>query len=287
MLSSILCAGATRVYTHRGGFIRYPAVTRLRYELTGLLLRRYFHGFSGNTHHGAKAAARLYRFPPERFATTYNGVAFELLTPQRSADAVRAELGLTPSEFVLGTAANLKPWKRIDRLVDLVAFVGDPMLRLLVVGDGPERKHLEAQAERLGVGSGVIFAGAKTHAADYMQIMDSFCLPSMGLESFGNAAVEAMAMGVPTLVFSDGGGMTEHIEDGQNGFVVRDRTALAEAVARLISDPRLRRQIGKNGSDGVRRRYTPTRAAVAYLRLYEKAIASKAARGQAPQTGRQ
>ena len=46
--------------------------------------------------------------------------------------------------------------------------------------------------------------------ADYVQVMDAFCLPSTGLESFGNAAVEAMALGVPTVVFADGGGLVEH-----------------------------------------------------------------------------
>jgi glycosyltransferase involved in cell wall biosynthesis len=183
MLSSILCGGATRVYTHRGGFTRYSVPKRLRYELTGMLVRRYFHAFSGNTLHGARAGARLYRLASERFDVTYNGLAFELLAPLRPADAIRAELGITPADFVLGTAANLKSWKRVDRLVDLVSLLRDPALRLLVVGDGPERSALEAQARSFGAQSNVIFVGAQPHPPDYLQIMDAFCLPSMGLES--------------------------------------------------------------------------------------------------------
>ena len=273
MVSSIACPSATRVYTHRGGFFRYGPAARLRYEMTGLLVRRYFHAFSGNTQHATRAGARLYRLPLERFDVTYNPVATELLAPRRSADDVRAELGLAPSDFVLGTAANLKPWKRIHRLLDVVA-TDAPDVRLLVIGDGPERQHLEAQAERLGIASRVIFAGAQPNAFDYIQVMDTFCLPSMGLESFGNAAVEAMGMGIPTLVFSDGGGLTEHIVNGRNGFVVYDNRGVAETVNRLRFDSQLRHEIGKNASDVVRARYTPAKTAAAYYGLYEKAFVS-------------
>lgn len=281
MLGSVLCPGTTRVYTHRGGLIRYSTAKRIRYELTGVLLRRYFHGFSGNTRHGARSGAVLYRMRPDRFDVTYNGIAFELLTPRRPADAVRAELGLASSKFVLGTAANLKAWKRIDRLVDLVARVNDPRLRLVVVGDGPERNRLEAKAADLAVAGRVIFVGAHPHPADYLQLMDAFCLPSMALESFGNAAVEAMAMGIPTVVFSDGGGMTEHIDDGRNGFVVPDDAVLADTIHRLMGNPLLRREIGERAKNDVRTRYTTARAAAAYSRLYDKAVAATGTRARA------
>ena len=70
--------------------------------------------------------------------------------------------------------------------------------------------------------------------------MDVFALPSGPEESFGNAAVEAMGVGLPTVVFADGGGLVEHVIDGETGFVVRDQ---AEFVQRLreASQSRLRR----------------------------------------------
>ena len=66
--------------------------------------------------------------------------------------------------------------------------------------------------------------------ASYLQVMDVFCLPSTALESFGNAAVEAMAAGLPTVVFADGGGLVEHIDDGQTGFVVADQKELEDTL---------------------------------------------------------
>ena len=127
---------------------------------------------------------------------------------------------------MLGTASTLKDWKRVDRLVHALAAVDRPELRLLIVGDGAERRRLEELVDRLGVRSRTLFTGLQTDVANLVQCMDAFCLPSNGRESFGNAAVEAMALGVPTIVFADGGGTTEHIDDGTTGFIVADDAEL-------------------------------------------------------------
>ena len=142
MAASIACRGTARVYTHRGGGgARSSFRRRARFRITSTLLRRSFHAFSGNTAHGARGGAELLRIDPDRFGVTYNGIDFSLLEPTRSADDVRAELGLS-SEFVLGTAAILKDWKRIDRLLlalHTLEGTAAGRVRLLVVGDGPER----------------------------------------------------------------------------------------------------------------------------------------------------
>lgn len=272
MLASARCRGMRRVYTHRGGIIDYPLAKRAQYQLAGVLLRRFFHGFSGNTSHAARCAAKIYDLPVNRFRVTYNGLDFGLLAPSRTADAVRDGLGIQPSEFVLGTAANLKPWKRIDRLIDAVAALSRRGVRLLIVGDGQDRERLTARARQLGATSDVIFAGLQERAADYIQVMDVFCLPSMGLESFGNAAVEAMALGIPTMVFSDGGGLVEHIEDGKTGFIVDNQAELEQTLEMLIRDPRLRRRVGGEARVTVRERYAPPQAAAAYRALYSEAL---------------
>lgn len=274
MLASVLRTDATRVYTHRGGLIRYGLAKRVRHELTGRLLRRQFHGFSANTRHAARVGEALFRVPATAFEVIYNGVDFELLRPTREAAPVRAELGLSSKSFVLGTAATLKPEKRIDRLIDLSLRVSDPTMRVLVLGDGPDRARLQSLVEERGVASRVLFVGAKPNVGDYLQVMDAFCLPS--IDSFGNAVVEAMGVGLPSIVFDDGGGMPEHIDDGQTGFVVSDEDALARTVRRLISDPPLRRRIGVKAMSEVRRRYTTASALTSYLEFYRRSAAANA-----------
>jgi glycosyltransferase involved in cell wall biosynthesis len=272
MVASTRCPRARRVYTHRGGIIDYPISRRLRYELSGVLLRHAFHGFSGNTAHGARCAAMIYRLPPERFRVTYNVFDPGLLTATRTPDSVRAELGVGPGDFVVGTVANLKPWKRTERLIDAAAAISAAEVRVLIVGDGQDRSRLEERARRLGLASSVIFAGLRESPAEYLRAMDAFCLPSMGLESFGNAAVEAMALGIPTIVFSDGGGLVEHIERGKTGFVVDDQPELEKTLRALINEPELRHRVGVGGSAAVRTRYAPARSAEAFRALYADAL---------------
>lgn len=277
MLGSMRCRGAKRVYTHRGGDTIYPLRQALRYKLTGHLLRRSFHGFSGNSLHAVASAAHLLGVPDQRFAVTYNGLDFGLLEPTRSATDVRAELGLSPGEFVIGTAANLRPWKRIDRLLRAAHALGRPEVRVLILGEGPDTTRLRAIARDLDFESRVVFAGLRAHVGNDLQVMDAFCLPSDALESFGNAAVEAMGMGTPTVVFSDSPGLAEHIQSGRTGFVVDNETQLRDRLLELVDDRELARSIGEAGRTAVRERYTMDGAAGNYRRLYESLIGGRSA----------
>ena len=148
-------------------------------------------------------------------------------------------------------------------------------MRLLVIGDGPERSRLEELARELGLEDDVLFTGLRDNVPDYLQVMDAFCLPSSGKESFGNAAIEAMDAGVPTVVFADSPGLLEHVEDGQTGFVVETQSDLVEVLQRLRSDPQLRAGVGQRARASVRERYTPAGAARAYEQLYASALAAQ------------
>lgn len=272
MLASLPTRGTRRVYTHRGGSTRYAWRRRLRYALTGALLRRSFHGYSANTGHAARFAADLLGLDSDRVRVTYNGLDFGLLDPAEPAHQVRHRWGLPGDAFVLGTAAHLRSWKRIDRLVSAVAAIADPAVRLLVVGDGPDRARLESLTAELGVLDRVVFAGLQRQIGDFLQVMDLFSLPSTSLESFGNAAVEAMAMGLPTIVFSDSPGLLEHVDGGETGFVVHDQAELEHTIRRVAADGADAVEVGARGAAAVRERYTPANAAARYRSLYASAL---------------
>jgi glycosyltransferase involved in cell wall biosynthesis len=266
MMGSGRCRDVGRVYTHRGGKINYPLRKKVRYKVTGRILRRYFQGFSGNTRHAASSGAELLGIAPERFAVTYNGLDFAKLEPTRPAADVRAEFGLGPEDFVVGSAANLRPLKRIERLLEAAHEL--ECLRVLVLGDGPDMPRLQAIARDLGVQPRVVFAGMRGHVGNDLQVMDAFCLPSGQDESFGNAAVEAMAVGIPTIVFSDSPGLTEHMLPGRTGFVVRDQLELRDQLMTLVENRELGRSIGAAGRAAVRERYSMGGAVSEYKRLY-------------------
>jgi glycosyltransferase involved in cell wall biosynthesis len=92
------------------------------------------------------------------------------------------------------------------------------------------------------------------------------------LESFGNATVEAMILGVPPIVFDDSPGMVEHIEHGVTGFVVSDQGELEGTLRRLREDPQLRDTVGTRARASVRERYTPGASAAAYRALYASVV---------------
>lgn len=274
MLASMLCPRTTRILTHRGGLTDYTGIQKWRYRLAGVLLRSSFHGFSGNTRHACISAGKLYKMDPGAWRVTYNGIDFDLLEPTRSKEEVAAELGYVPNGTVtVGASAQLREWKRIDRL--LLACSGLQNCRLVIIGDGPARSDLEATAKKLGMADRTIFAGRKENVSDYLNLIDVFALPSMGLESFGNSVVEAMAMGIPSIVFSDGGGLLEHVKDGETGFVVSSVEEMALRLAQLIENRDLRREIGLKGRDFVRSRYTLGQMVQSYDELYDFAIAKR------------
>lgn len=263
MLASTLCPGTHRLYTHRSGTVSYALTRRMRYLLAGLLVRGWFNNVSANTAHAATCASRFLKTDAAQIAVAYNGMDFDALEPRRAAEDVMSELVLTPDHFILGTAATLVPSKRLDLLFPALV---NPSARLVVLGDGPDLPRLEREANRLQVRGQVIFTGVKSHVGDYLQVMDAFCLPSV--ESFGNAAVEAMAVGVPTIVFADGGGMLEHIEPRVTGFVVASPQELEATLRRLDDEPLLARAIGSRARAAVRERYAMERAAPVYRQLY-------------------
>lgn len=272
MVASAFCRGPRRVFTNRAGVLHYGLGKRVKHGITGLMLRGWFDGFSGNTAHGANAGTDLYRIPRDRFHVTYNGIDGADLVPARGAAEIRAELGVAPDEFVVGTAANLKDWKRIDLLIRAFAALDPAGARLLIVGDGVDRERLEAVVDEVGVRERVIFTGLVLHVPDYLQVMDAFCLPSTAGESFGNASVEAMFLGVPTIVLADCGGMLEHVTNGVTGFVVADERELADVLRDLRADPVRRREVGVRGRASAEVRYSPALAAAAYRDLYASVV---------------
>ena len=272
--ASLLAGRRTRVFTARAGVPSPPESGRkaARYRMGGLLLQRGFHGFSGNTRHATRAGAERFGIDPERFTTTYNGLDFSLLAANRTRSEVRRELGAGDG-FVVGTAAILKWWKRVDRLLEAAAAARIEGLRVVVLGDGPELARLRARADDLGLTGRVHFAGRLEDVADAVSAMDAFVLPSNDRESFGNAVVEAMALGVPSAVFADSPGIVEHVDDGRTGFVVRDVPELTAVLERLAAHPGLRARIGAAGSDAVRSKYTLEAMSQAYAELYARASA--------------
>ena len=139
---------------------------------------------------------------------------------------------------VLVHVSNFRPVKRVVDVVQIFAGVREKMpATLVLVGDGPDRDTAEAEVDRLGLKRDVRFLGKVENVADILRGGDLFLLPS-NTESFGLAALEAMACGVPVIA-SNLGGIPEVVVDGETGYLapVGDVPRMTEQALGLLQDP--------------------------------------------------
>lgn len=135
-------------------------------------------------------------------------------------------------------ASNFRPVKRIMDVMEVFRLVLQRQpAHLVMVGDGPDRAAAERFVRDVGIGDRVEFLGNVTPVEGVLGAADIFLLPSEQ-ESFGLAALEAMACGVPVVV-SGAGGLPELVEDGQGGFVLGlgDTVGMADRIVDLLADP--------------------------------------------------
>jgi N-acetyl-alpha-D-glucosaminyl L-malate synthase BshA len=200
-----------------------------------------------------------------------NFVDVDRFTP--AADAERAGRGGGPPVIV--HVSNFRPLKRLDDVVEVFARVRAARpARLCLIGDGPERARIEAAIAARGLGADVELLGERADLPALLRGADVFLLPSE-IESFGLAALEALACGVP-VVASSVGGLPEVVTDGEVGFLrpVGDVAAMATAVARLLDDQPLRRRMGTAARRLVESRYALGPAVDRYLDVYLRVLSS-------------
>jgi len=185
--------------------------------------------------------------------------------------ATRCRLG-PPDHRVLVHVSNFRPVKRLRDVVRVFAGVRKAMRATLVmVGDGPDRDPAQREAARLGVQRDVRFAGRVDDIADLLRGGDLFLLPSE-TESFGLAALEAMACGVPVIA-SRVGGIPEVVQDGVSGFLaaVGDVETMTARAIEMLRDPERLEQM-RRGAIARAGEFSADRIVPQYERLYEDVL---------------
>jgi N-acetyl-alpha-D-glucosaminyl L-malate synthase BshA len=166
--------------------------------------------------------------------------------------------------------SNFRPVKRLDAVLDIFRHVRRQVrVKLLLVGDGPERAPIAQQAAEAGLTEHVEILGEQDDVSSLLSVADVFLLPS-AQESFGLAALEAMACGLP-VVASRVGGLPEVIEHGVTGFLHPPDAleSMAESTVRLLTDRELWRRIVAAARASVLSRFCEDRIVPMYEALYE------------------
>jgi glycosyltransferase involved in cell wall biosynthesis len=241
-----------------------------------------------------RRAGRLRR-RADRFVTITEHVRQTLVGQGFPADRVEVlPLGIDTAFFAPDAAVEREPVvlfvgrlvekKGAEYLVRAMARVGRavPAARLVVIGDGPLRATLEAEAGRTLQGARFLGRRSPAEVRAWMNRARVFCVPSVTAasgdqEGFGVVFLEAQAMGTP-VVSSRSGGIPEAVADGETGFLLpeRDVEGLAARIAALLTDPALWDATSRRGRDRVRREFDTARQTRRLEALYDDVVRERA-----------
>ena len=190
----------------------------------------------------ADFVVRARQIPASKVKVVYLGVPLEEFSrprsPEETAEA-RRELGIAATEFAVGTITRLHDSKGNSYLVEAAARVvaQRPSVRFLLVGEGPLRADLEAQAAGLGLGDRFVFAGFRKDVARTLSAFDLCVFPSLW-EGTPLTVFETLAMGKP-IVSTDADGLLDVLTADVDAVIVpkRDCVALADKILWVISHP--------------------------------------------------
>jgi len=180
----------------------------------------------------------IVHIPVGKLALIPNGVDTERFYAGRDAQ-FRAELGIGQDEFVVGTIGRLDRIKNHEGLIDAVRLHNEQYrkVRLVIVGDGPERSKIEKHARMAALKPEPLLLGYRRDVERFYRMFDVFVLNSFG-EGMSNTLLEAMASRLP-IICTNVGDNAELVADRQRGTVIEpgNVTALADAIAQYVQRP--------------------------------------------------
>ena len=210
--------------------------------------------------------------PRERIHVVPNFVDTDLY--RRDRDPCHRSVLAADDEKIVMHVSNFRAVKRVVDVVDVFARIARHVAaRLVMVGDGPDRVRAAERAEELGIADRVVFLGKHASVHELLSCADLFLLLSDS-ESFGLAALEAMACGTPVLATA-AGGLPEVVDDGETGFLfpVGDVESMAEAGKRALCDEELWKRMSVRAREVAVERFSSERVVPLYESYYQDVLA--------------
>lgn len=230
---------------------------------------RLVHEFVAVSDDTAAEALRQRDCPADRLRVIPNGIELDRFSPDADARrAVRAELEIPASAWVVGTVGRVVELKNQPLLVEAMAPLLGDGAHLVIVGDGPAMEALQARIRELGCRDHVHVLGARRDVPRILAALDCFALPSNS-EGLPLVVPEAMATGLP-IVATDVGGLPKVVDEGVSGHLVpaRDAALLGARLRALREESDRARAMGQTARRIALERYSSERMVTEYLALY-------------------
>jgi glycosyltransferase involved in cell wall biosynthesis len=211
---------------------------------------------------------------PSKVVLITNGVPFPRFVSSSEIHSLRKNLGINDSNFVIGSVGRLLNFhKRFTDIIKAVSLLPENLnVKILIVGEGPDKELIKETAHELGLEHNLILAGLQMDTAPYYQLMDVFCLVSY-MEGFGLVFVEAMFNEL-AVIGSKVGGIVDIIDDNENGFLVnpQDPKEVSIKIDMLMYNDRLRKEMGINGFNKANREFSVERYTNEVKQLYDSIL---------------
>ncbi len=204
----------------------------------------------------------------------YNFVNCDVYCRDKDVAERRAEYA-TPDERILVHLSNFRPVKRITDVIEIFDRVRKKIpSKLLLIGDGPDRSQAEWLAHQRGIHERVLFLGKQERVNEKLAVADVMLLPSQ-LESFGLAALEAMACQVVPIA-TNVGGLPEVVDHGKTGFLadVGDVDTMAGYAIDVLGDDSKLREMGKAARCAAQSRFCSSKIIPQYEEFYRRVLGS-------------
>lgn len=276
-LAAALAGVPVVVHTYHGfGFHdRQPPLVKGLYVLLERLCARFTDALIFVSKANIAYAAQHGIARPEEAVLIRSGVALAGLPAPVDAAKLKMSAGVGMHKPLVVSIGNLKPQKNVADLLEAAALVlaALPEARFVFIGDGPQRRALEARAFALGLNDRFIFLGWRRDAAQWLAAADAFVMSSLW-EGLPRALVEAMKTGRPAVCYATDG-VVDLIKNGENGFTVEpgDHVALAARVTELLKDEALRRRLGAAAAAAIGPEFDIDGMVRAQEALYERLLA--------------
>lgn len=203
----------------------------------------------------------------------------DLAAFERVSDASRVQsrcaLGVDKTDVLVvcvGRLVRLKGTHILVRAISVLREQGVPV-KLVVVGDGPEKERLEGMASTLNLKACVRFVGYQRHVLNWLRCSDILVQPSITADTFPRSVIEAMAVGLP-VVGTRVGGIPEAVEDQITGFVVEPGSVddLASALQKIATDTSVRANMGAVARQRALDRFRPEEYALRVSGVYDRLL---------------
>jgi L-malate glycosyltransferase len=259
------CSGVIALSSQRC----YMDLVPRKYKWPLLQAHRMAHGVVVNCGEMRRHLVEDYSYPENRVTVCYNGLDISRF----SSSGRRRLAGTENASLVIGTVCVLRAEKNVGQLLEAFAQARKVKsgMKLVIVGNGPERDRLGVMSAALGLAGECLFLPSTPDVASALRGIDIFVHPSVS-EGLPNAVMEAMACGC-AVVATRVGGCPELIHDGKNGFLAdpRDLTSLTQQLQLAISQDDLRMQVANAAAERMQD-FSLAQAAARMQQIYESYI---------------